>query len=126
LACRDKNKRSEASYLRHFVRAYKKNAASRGIAFDLSEEEFFKLVQGDCYWCGAKPQLIKPDSRGSKEYTLNAGIPVPTTGVDRFDNNQGYTPENSVSCCPTCNKVKGALSPSDFIKLCSTIAKRHS
>ena len=80
--------RTEENYLRVFVRAYKKNVNSRGIAFALSEEEFFKLVPSDCYWCCARAQIIKPDLRASKEHTLNSGIRVPTNGVDHFNNDQ--------------------------------------
>ena len=80
--------KTEENYLRVFVRAYKKNVNSRSIAFALSEEEFFKLVQGDYYWCYVREQIIKPDSRASKEHTLISGIRVPTNGVDHFNNDR--------------------------------------
>ena len=35
-------------------------------------------------------------------------------GIDRIDNNIGYTNENSVPCCKTCNFAKNILSESQF------------
>lgn len=43
--------------------------------------------------------------RGS--YTFN--------GIDRKNRSEGYTPENTVSCCPTCNYAKGKLEAETFL-----------
>ena len=37
-------------------------------------------------------------------------------GIDRKDNTLGYTLENSVPCCPTCNFAKRGLSVIEFIE----------
>ena len=36
-------------------------------------------------------------------------------GVDRVDNNIGYTLENSVSCCSWCNSMKNILPVNEFL-----------
>jgi hypothetical protein len=29
------------------------------------------------------------------------------SGLDRIDNSQGYTPENTLPCCYSCNSLRG-------------------
>lgn len=77
---------------------YKSNAKKRGVVWELSNDEFIKLVTGNCAYCGAPPQL----SKGVRKELCN--------GIDRVDSNQGYTINNSVTCCTTCNKAKLAMS----------------
>lgn len=64
--------------------ATKSSAAQRGLVFELSTEELFRLVCGECHYCG----LQGPN------------------GVDRVDNSLGYTPTNCVSACEQCNIAK--------------------
>ena len=42
-------------------------------------------------------------------------IPFLHNGVDRVNNDLGYTIENSVTCCSLCNYMKRGMSLSDFI-----------
>ena len=35
-------------------------------------------------------------------------------GIDRKNNNMGYTYTNSVSCCKLCNQAKNSLSIKEF------------
>ena len=44
-------------------------------------------------------------------------------GIDRIDNNIGYTKENSVPCCEICNKAKRDMSYNDFINYLKRIVK---
>lgn len=54
---------------------------------------FKDLKSGSCYYC----------KRSDKDM-----------GVDRVDNNQGYTEENCVSCCAMCNRMKSDWDVSMF------------
>ena len=83
------------------IRSYKKSAKVRGLIFDLTKEQFIKLIQKECYYCGAKPNNIKNDKNSNGEYVYN--------GIDRIDSNKGYTMDNVVSCCPICNYAKRDL-----------------
>lgn len=67
---------------------YKTNAEQRNYIFELSEEQYYKLIKEDCYICGKKTDENH------------------TNGVDRFDNEQGYTFNNSNACCGQCNIMK--------------------
>lgn len=86
--------------------AYKKNANRKGLTFDLTEDYFKKLINKNCYYCGNEPNNI---SRSRKNiYIYN--------GIDRIDNNKGYTIENSIPCCLWCNYAKRERSVEDFEK----------
>jgi hypothetical protein len=67
---------------------YKKRAEQKGLAFELTIEDFDKLILENCYICGKKTDENH------------------TNGVDRFDNEQGYTFHNSNACCGECNCMK--------------------
>ena len=43
-------------------------------------------------------------------------------GLDRVDNNVGYTPENVVTCCTLCNMMKHTDPVEAFLIACSNVA----
>lgn len=83
------------------LRIYKKSAEKRKIPWELSEETVLKLFSQNCFYCGAPPMNCadKKNSRGAFIYN----------GIDRKDNNLGYTIENCVSCCGICNRAKNQM-----------------
>jgi hypothetical protein len=76
------------------------------ISFELTKEEFRKLVKGNCFYCGKSPSQIKKDKQLRGEFVYN--------GIDRIDSSKGYTLNNCVSCCGTCNKAKLLMSQTEF------------
>jgi hypothetical protein len=54
----------------------------------MTEEDYYKLIHEACYVCGKKSD----DNH--------------TNGIDRFDNERGYTFHNSNACCTECNIMK--------------------
>ena len=52
-------------------------------------------------------------------------MPDPLNGIDRWNNNAGYTPENSVACCFQCNDAKGSMDGDEFLKLVYGIASHR-
>lgn len=80
---------------------YKKNSKARGIIFEITLEDFSKFWNVPCSYCG---ELIS------------------TVGVDRIDNSKGYILDNIISCCSTCNSMKGKLSKEQFIIKCKEIS----
>ena len=103
----------ESVYYKH----YKRGAKERGLAFELTEEEFSEITQRDCFYCGAKPRLINPVRVKQSHFYRN--------GIDRYDNSVGYTKENSVPCCTQCNYAKMKLNGDEFLELVERI-HRHS
>jgi hypothetical protein len=77
---------------------YKNSAMKRNYLFDLSQEQFDNLIQENCYICGKKSDETH------------------TNGVDRFDNDIGYTVENVNSCCGECNFMKNDMDYNDFLE----------
>ncbi len=82
-------------------------AARRGIEFALTVDEFLSLSSSGCSYCGSAPTRIKTTASNTGEFLCN--------GIDRVDNEAGYTVENCVSCCATCNRAKLAMSKSEFL-----------
>ena len=90
---------------------YGKDAKKRGYEFLLSKEKFSELTQQSCAYCGCKPSLLykhRKNIEDSRGYTYN--------GIDRKDNSKGYTIENCVTCCKTCNLMKGAMDLKEWEK----------
>lgn len=81
----------------NIVNDVKYKAKQRGKLWGLTHEQAYRLIIGDCIYCGHKPSWPK---------TRN--------GIDRYNNSIGYTPENSVSCCFSCNSAKGTRSFHEF------------
>ena len=88
---------------------YRWAAKKRDIEFSLSKEEFRYMTKQTCYYCEQEPSQIM--YRQSK-YGANGGYLY--NGVDRLDNSEGYTTNNSVPCCGQCNKAKRVLGEQEF------------
>lgn len=92
--------------MRKVINNYKKCAEKRGYIYDLTEKQFKEITQRKCYYCGAKPANVKSGKLYNGEYIYN--------GIDRVNNTKGYTIDNVVSCCKTCNMAKNNLSLQEF------------
>lgn len=79
---------------------YKFQAKERGIPFALHYEVFKSLTKQNCRYCGTAPSQI------AKKCYRVGGTPYVYNGIDRIDNDQGYTVDNCVACCKTCNGMK--------------------
>lgn len=90
-----------------FYRRYERGATKRGLDFCISLDQFLDISYRDCYYCGSKPDLYIIDYR-TKEGLI-------TNGVDRYENDLGYTPSNLVPCCKICNTKKLQLDGDEFI-----------
>lgn len=86
---------------------YQRKATSRKLCFELTKEQFRTLTQQKCKYCGVNPHKIHKVNKRVGEYIFN--------GVDRKDNKEGYTVDNSIACCYTCNRMKHAMTHDDFI-----------
>lgn len=84
---------------------YQVDAAKRGREFLLTKEQFLKIVTDNCYYCGEAPSNL--ESRGKHSKFMR-------NGIDRKDNNLGYTADNSVACCMLCNYIKRDMSIEQF------------
>jgi len=109
------NKANRLSYglanMHTLILKYKWGAKKRGLEYTLTEEQFKELTSGNCYYCGEKPSKTIKAKGSYGEYRYN--------GIDRKDSNLGYTLENTVSCCKTCNfrkRITGFQEFKEWIK----------
>ena len=98
--------------------SYLKGAKKRNYNFELSKDEFKLLTGQNCYYCGATPSNTwrRGETHGFYKYN----------GIDRSDNDLGYTVENSRSCCGLCNRIKWKTSEKEFLNWVSKVAKHHN
>jgi len=87
--------------------AAKTGAKERGLVWGLDDETFDLLSHSPCHYCGCPPSQIAKGVGLAADFIYN--------GIDRKDNGQGYTKENSVACCWTCNWWKRDLTEEAFI-----------
>jgi hypothetical protein len=74
---------------------YSINAERRNKDFEISEKFFDKITKRSCYLCGFSSEL---------------GV-----GIDRFNNEIGYTEKNCKPCCNYCNYMKRDSNYLDFL-----------
>lgn len=98
-------KRSIETTYNCLLYAYKKGATDRGFLFDLDKDTFKQLISKNCFYCDKEPSSIY-QIKNSKTGEIRAGFPLIYNGIDRVDNTKGYTLDNSVTCCETCNRMK--------------------
>lgn len=91
--------------------SYKQNAKKRGYTFNLSVENFHKLVHGNCHYCGAEPS--RRNHRDKRYFKVN--------GIDRLRNDKGYCIHNCVPCCTRCNIMKRDMDYHHFMEMVTRI-----
>lgn len=122
-----RTKRTPLETAYHYInKLLRKDARLRGHEWHLSLDIVVKLVTANCVYCGIEPSSpcsplkhLGMSQRSSKEATFLRN------GIDRVDSNKGYTEDNVVSCCETCNKAKLAQSTSEFLTWITRVYK-HS
>jgi len=91
-----------SSYSRYMFRGKEKD-----IEFTIDKEYFTTETNKPCYLCGKKPDDLHKN------------------GLDRFDNDKGYTEDNVKSCCGNCNYLKRTYVYKDFIDKCIIIYEKN-
>jgi len=86
---------------------YKRNARNRSYEFTLTKNEAFDLFFSPCFYCGH-----------FKEGALN--------GIDRRNNELGYTKSNSVPCCFLCNRMKNVMVADQFVDHVGEQTSKHN
>lgn len=77
---------------------YKNRSLKKFGEFNLTKDDFKKLIYQECFYCKKAPsqRTMKRSSYGTLE----------SNGIDRIDSKKGYTIDNCVTCCKTCNTMK--------------------
>lgn len=98
-------------YMRYKKRALKLDMGE----FAISRNDFDELTLKNCFYCGCPPY---------NEYK-NGNSLVIRNGLDRVDNNLGYTTNNVVTACKVCNRLKHTLTQKDFLVHIKKIFKHN-
>lgn len=110
LKSRKKNKKKFDEYQKRFnktdngrYRLYKSRHKTRGFNGEvISLENYRKIIAQPCKYCGENEEL---------------------RGIDRVNNDKGYTKKNSVACCKKCNYLKKDYSDEEFLEHIKKIYK---
>lgn len=94
--------------------SYFRRSAMQHLEFNLDLESFKKLIRKPCAYCGAEPKISK--WQNVKKMTA-------WNGLDRVNNSGGYTIDNVVACCKTCNSWKKNRRAADFISHALRVAR---
>jgi len=98
---------------------YIRDAKRFNRVFEISFEDFCRLTQLPCHYCGSPPATVSANSKFvNGQWTYN--------GLDRIDNAKPYTMENVVPCCATCNRAKLNLTVEEFLARIKSIAEHLS
>ena len=79
---------------------YKNNGTKSGKGWELTDAQAVEMMSKDCMYCGASPDQGKTPARN---------------GIDRVDNDRGYSMLNCVPCCWSCNSNKKDTDADDFV-----------
>lgn len=86
---------------------HKYSSKKRWIDTILSLDDFWKIIQSGCEYCGRVwVQKVNRKDVFWQSFSFN--------GIDRVDSSIWYSLWNSVSCCKDCNFAKNELSRADF------------
>jgi len=119
LSIANSNPKYKASF-NEVYRTYKYRNKTRFNSEDfLTKDQFKKLIYDKCHYCGDYPS----SKSNTHEKRFNGAIVY--NGLDRVDNFKGYTLNNVVTCCGSCNKMKSTLTYEEFILQIGKIYARH-
>ena len=99
------------------TKRYRRQASERGLSFELTQEDVEELILRSCYYCGIEHSNFVVKSSRRRNYDDKFFY----NGIDRVDNSIGYTADNVVPCCKTCNSAKSNLRQADFLALVKRI-----
>lgn len=100
---------------------YKKQAEQRNLDFKLTYDELDNITNLPCFYCGIeKSRMINTECRykHNEENKCN--------GIDRKNNELGYTKENSVPCCTICNRGKNSMKLEEWNNYLNNLVKFRS
>jgi hypothetical protein len=101
--------------LRSLYAQYGRNARQRQIEFALTLDQFRRLTEKSCFYCGSEPSATHSGATYNGAYVYN--------GVDRLDNGKGYILANCVPCCRFCNLAKGGNTLDEFLAYLDRVAR---
>jgi hypothetical protein len=112
------------SSFRALERSCKRSASSRNLEYTLTQQQFRKIITQNCHYCGAVGRdynCYQTQERYTDDWKSQQWLII--NGIDRKDNNKGYTLENSVPCCEICNEGKNNKSYDKYIEYLNNLVE---
>ena len=110
ISCKNRAKSFEYAMLSHIISEMRKSKDKVNKIVELSRSQVLNLIHQPCRYCGDVDTKIKM----MKDSIVHFGKEYRCNGVDRVDPSMGYTVDNSVSCCRSCNCAKWDYSLEKF------------
>lgn len=89
----------------------------RGVTVSLNSNQWFEIAKNNCFYCDSEPLEFSPYKSKDESIFVN--------GLDRIDSSIGYTIENCVPCCLSCNIAKSDLTKNEFFNKIKLIYEKH-
>ena len=96
-------------FLKGKYKIYRDAARKGGREFELTREDFERLVFSRCHYCGSEPLAVHT------RQLVERFDEIKWNGIDRVDSSKGYTITNVVTCCKICNVAKSDLTLEEFV-----------
>ena len=104
----------------------KRRNASKGFVDIISFNDFCKLSMMKCYYCDAEySRVIEDRYCEMKEKGKISDTILKINGLDRVDSSKGYTIDNVVPCCTTCNTAKNKMTQKEFKEWIKTVCENY-
>lgn len=81
--------------LSKMLSSYRNSDIRKGLEFNMTRDDLFKIVKEPCTYCGA----------------------IENIGADRIDNSKGHIVDNVIPCCYVCNVVRSNLFSVEEMKI---------
>jgi len=91
----------------------KRSAITRGYKFAISKEDVKKIISENCCLSNDPP---------SNKIIINGKI-YHYSGIDRFNNNEGYIPTNIFPCGTIANRGKSTLTFKSYVEHCHRVVE---
>jgi hypothetical protein len=99
---------------------YRCSARNRNLEFTLTKDDIKNIIFKNCHYCNMEAKNFQKGLtnriNGNRFYN----------GIDRKDNLKGYTLDNCLPCCFTCNRAKHTSTYEDFKQWISNLIKNNS
>ncbi len=93
---------------------YQRVSKKNGRVFTLTFEQFRFLTSSLCHYCGSPPLCLMMCNKG-KANKKSVWGDYSHNGIDRIDNEKGYTPDNCLPCCHFCNRARNSRPYTEFL-----------
>lgn len=100
--------------IKSLYKIYKNNAEKNDREFCITIEQFSELIKQNCGYCNRKPYSCVAWGKSKKD-KINSKHKLLYNGIDRIDNNLGYSLPNIITCCKVCNYAKRNMPHEEWI-----------